>query len=292
MGIALLVGNGINRLNNSEASWEHVLKALSTGHTTERKLEFIKHKPFALLYEEILLATVKAESKLDEMPVKRKIAELVDSLKGNDFHRRIMACGVRHVLTTNYDYNLEKAALQQFPRSNLKPESKYSVFRRRAVAEQFVWHLHGESKAPATITLGFDQYSGYLQKLRGYATAERSGEEGSPFKRRLLDFDERDDCVYSWLDVFLRDDIHIIGLGFDFTEIDLWWALTYKARLAARGWSVGKTYFHDWHENELDDIGLAKSSLLAGLGAEIKTSVGKNGYESLYDDFLTKEFGV
>lgn len=292
MTIALLVGNGVNRLNNSEASWEHVLKVLSAGNTTANELEFIKHKPFALLYEEILLATVEAGSRLDEMPVKRKIAELVDSLKGNDFHRRIMASGTRHVLTTNYDYNLEKATLQRFPRSNLQPETKYSVFRRRAVAEQFVWHLHGESKTPSTITLGFDQYSGYLQKLRGHATAERSGEKGSPFKRGWLDFDERDDCMYSWLDVLLRDDVHIIGLGFDFTEIDLWWALTYKARLAARGWSVGKTYYHDWHESHLDGTGLAKRSLLAALGAEVRSRVCEDGYEPLYDNFLAKEFGV
>ena len=56
------------------------------------------------------------------------------------------------------------------------------------------------------------------------------------------DFDTVDGMVYSWLDVFLRDDIHIVGLGLDCTEIDLWWAVTYKARKKAQGFHVGRTF--------------------------------------------------
>jgi len=292
MGTSLLFGNGINRLNNAEASWENVLRELSAGNPTARELQFIKHKPFALLYEEILLAGVSAIKALNESPIKQRIASLVEELQGNEFHRRVMTSNVRHILTTNYDYNFEKATRLPFPRRNLESESKYSVFRRRAVAEKFVWHIHGEAKAPSTITLGYDQYSGYLQKLRGHATAERDGEKRAPFKRGELDFDECDGRVYSWLDVFFRDNIHIVGLGLDFTEIDLWWVLTYKGRLAARGHTVGKTYFYDWHQGDVDDAILARRSLLTALGVEVKAAVCEDGFDSLYDTFLVTELGV
>jgi len=265
---------------------------MSAGNSTPRELEFVKHKPFALLYEEILLTTASAEKHFDEMRVKTQIANLVKALKGNDFHHRVMSCDARHILTTNYDYNLEKATRQQFVQKNLQSETKYSIFRRYGVAKKFVWHIHGEVDAPWTLTLGCDQYVGYLQKLRGYATAERTGQRGSPFKRGEMDFDARGNFIYSWLDVFLRDDVHIIGLGLDFTEIDLWWVLTYKGRLKARGWGVGRTYFHDWHLDDVGDVGQAKRSLLTSLGVEVKPGVCDSGFDSTYDQFLADEFGV
>lgn len=292
MAIALLLGNGVNRLNNDGASWEHLLKTLATSGNRERELEYVKQKPFALLYEEIFLKTSPSESAKDEMALKRRIADLISNLRQNEFHRRFMQADVRHILTTNYDYNLEMASGLGHSRANLAAESKYSVFRRRAVGDKYVWHIHGEKGAPSTITLGYDQYCGYLQKLRAYATAERNLDNGSPFKLQDLSFDEHKGRRYSWLDVFFRDDVHIIGLTLDFTEIDLWWVLTYKARLRARGFKVGSTCFHDWHAGEADEDLRAKHSLLASLGVRVELTRVSTGYETAYDSFLHDILGV
>lgn len=286
MTISLLIGNGINRVSNEEASWEHVLRALRNQEATRKEIEFLKHKPFALVYEEVLLSGTYEGEPSDELAMKRRIARLVDGLATNEFHSRVMKSGVKHVLTTNYDYGFEKASGQRFERKNLMRETKYSVFRRRAVGNVYVWHIHGESEVPNSITLGYDQYSGYLQKLRGHATAKPASDSASPFKRREREFDTAEGTVYSWLDVFLRDDIHIVGLGLDFTEIALWWALTYKARLKARGWQVGKTMFHDWHVDPPDDQCRAKQSLLRALAVEVLPRECRAGYESAYDDFI------
>jgi hypothetical protein len=256
-------------------------------------LEFVDYKPLPLLYEEILSSQAQAyegKNDLGEFALKKRVAAAISSLPSGNFHGRLMQADVRHVLTTNYDYNLERA-LGRAKRSNLRSESKYSVFRRRGVSGKFVWHIHGEADAPATITLGYEQYCGYLQQLRNYATAERKAEKGSPFKRGDNQFDAGDDCVYSWLDVFFRDDVHIVGLALDFFEIDLWWALSYKRRLAGRGYSVGTTYFHDWHLNEIDDATRARNSLLKGLGVQVRSATAPR-YESLYEEFLTHELGV
>lgn len=286
MAISLLIGNGINRVSNREASWEYVLRALQDKNPSRKELEYIKHKPFALVYEEILLSGPSEDKQADEQDMKKRIANLVDVLDFNEYHGRVMKSGVKHVLTTNYDYGFEKASDQRNERKNLVRETKYSVFRRRAAGPTYVWHIHGESEAPNSITLGYDQYSGYLQKLRGHATADRESESGSPFKRGDSAFDITDGTVYSWLDVFLRDDIHIVGLGLDYTEIDLWWALTYKARLKARGWAVGKTIFHDWYSDVPDEQSLAKRSLLRALAVEVLPRDCSGGHESAYDAFL------
>lgn len=280
------MGNGINRITNKEASWEHVLKALVPKSRSHVELEYLKHKPFALVYEEIVLTGPSSDKQADEQEMKERIAELVSGLQVNDFHRRVMASGVKHVMTTNYDYGFERASGQRNVRQNLMRETKYSAFRRRAVGSGFVWHIHGEAEAPNSITLGYDQYSGYLQKLRAHATADRDSVSGSPFKRGDSTFDNVDGTIYSWLDVFLRDDIHIVGLGLDYTEIDLWWALTYKARMKARGWSVGKTVLHDWHLDPPDDQSMAKRSLLRALSVEVLPRDCSSGYEPAYDDFI------
>jgi len=292
MAISLLVGNGINRLNNEEAAWENVLRQLSAGNPTARELEHVKHKPFTLLYEEIVLTRISRPRMVDDFGAKKRIAELVNGFKVNAYHKRLMLAPLRHILTTNYDYTLEQATISENQRSNLQAETKYSLFRRRTVGDRYIWHVHGEANAPNTITLGYDQYCGYLQKMRSYATAERSGENGSPFKGGDVEFDARDGGIYSWLDVFFRDDIHIIGFGLDFTEIDLWWALTYKKRLEIRGFAVGKTYFHDWHSGTVDEAGFAKRSLLKELGVNVQPVACKDGFEPAYDNFLSSTFKV
>ena len=286
MATSLLIGNGINRVTNHDASWEHVLNALTPQTLSLPALEHMKHKPFALVYEEILLTRLSNDKNVDEHAMKSQIARLVGGLQFNDFHRRVMDSAVRHVITTNYDYGFEKATRQDYPRSHLMRESKYSVFRRRAVDDKFVWHIHGEVEAPNTITLGYDQYSGYLQKLRTYATADRESKNGSPFKMGNMAFDTAPGTVYSWLDVFLRDDIHIVGLGLDYTEIDLWWAVTYKARKRAQGFSVGRTIYHDWYVGEVEEQVLARRSLLRALSVEVLPRDCADGFENAYETFI------
>lgn len=296
MAISLLMGNGINRLTNNDASWESVLQELASGPMSGAELAHMKHKPFALVYEEILLTHMSSEKAENEALMKATIAERVGALASNGVHRRVMESRVKHILTTNYDYAFERAVRGTHAPSYLRRENKYSVFRRRAVGDKSLWHIHGEVDVPNSITLGYDQYAGYLQNLRAWATAERhSKRKGSPFKVNVLDFDTTGGVVYSWLDVFFRDDIHIVGLGLDYTEIDLWWALTYKARLKARGYQVGKTVFHDWSADPLAtnacdspvrELTLAKRSLLEALSVEVAAEDWEGDYLGAYEAFI------
>ncbi len=157
VAISLLMGNGINQLSNPNASWKHLIQSLASIAPADLNLSYADIKPPTLVYEEILLARPSLKPVNDDHRLKSQIADLVSRFESNDVHRRVMRAPIRHVLTTNYDYGFELSTGQKNKRDNLEVESKFSVYRRRAVADRFVWHLHGEAGAPNTITLGYDQ---------------------------------------------------------------------------------------------------------------------------------------
>lgn len=148
MPTSLLIGNGINRVSNKEASWEHFLKALSGPRTSAKKVEHHKHKPFSLVFEEVLLSRETRDAQADEFAAKSRIASLANQLETNKYHGQVMFSGLRHILTTNYEYGFEKASGLESQRVSLARETKYSLYRRRAVGKSFVWHIHGESGVP------------------------------------------------------------------------------------------------------------------------------------------------
>jgi len=97
------------------------------------------------------------------------------------------------------------------------PETIYRLHTFNKVKDKAIWHIHGEVDYPRTIMLGQEKYSNSLSRIINY-TVKRSDSKFS-------------DGVRSWVDLFLCSDVHIIGFGFDFSEIDLWWVLNYRARV-------------------------------------------------------------
>ena len=123
----LLVGNGINRLSQ-DYSWENLLEDLIAYIGKKHTIQFKKEKPFTLLYEEIYLRARKYRGK-NEIKLKEKITELMGNLKVNEFHTKFLNLGVKHILTTNYDYNLERSYMNHIGESdNLSSETKYRGF--------------------------------------------------------------------------------------------------------------------------------------------------------------------
>jgi len=298
----LLLGNGINRLSN-EYSWSDLLDELIKETGKSEVITYREEKPFTLLYEEIYLRTIKhLQSK--EIRLKEKIANLVLSkFTPNEFHTKILNSNVEHILTTNYDYNLERSSYRDHGKSaNVLNERKYNMFRRRNVNGRYIWHLHGEADAPNSITLGHEHYVGYLQKMGNYLkdkiTSKRKGKDKeirSPIQKAIYKQEEirtfdKDNTIYSWVDLFVMNDIYILGLSLDYTEIDLWWLMIFKERLKKeRGVHSGETMYNCFYPHTLDKKEKAKLSLLESLGIEvIKKDVGRNyeNVEDAYDDFI------
>ncbi|WP_149029753.1 SIR2 family protein [Paraburkholderia fungorum] len=285
----LLVGNGFNRLS-MQLSWQQLLSKLTTELGLGGQVAYHEQKPLSLLFEELCVRVPNFKTvRAAEHEVKKRIASLMESFPPHELLYPLVV-QFDSILTTNYDVSIEESlAGPLYYHQSTIPESRYSLFRKNDVGARQVWHIHGEASRPQSILLGYDQYAGYLQKIRNYVTngllpAESKSAQLIASARRLDENCENqgERQIFSWVDLFLRDHLHIVGLGFDFTEIDLWWLLVYKRR---RDTKTGRTFFYcididrDIYEREA-----AKMSLFSSLGVEIvavQADSYAGGYESI-----------
>ncbi|MCS6823990.1 MAG: SIR2 family protein [Cytophagaceae bacterium] len=285
---ALLLGNGINNISNDK-SWERLLLNIINFMGINDKITSIRSKPFPLLYEEIFLRSLTGVS-YPEKKLKEYIAQQVSQIEYNAIHTRIMNSSCRDILTTNYDYSLQKSIgchERGLKNMGYVLEKTYSIFRHNKAGPIRIWHIHGECNAPQSITLGYEHYGGYLQQIRNYAASgsyyETIGKKILPLIRRL-DYDEL--YIRSWIDIFFTKNIHIVGLSLDTSEIDLWWLLTFRARTTFRkpGKVANKVYYYC--PSEYVQASAEKLQLLEANGVEVVTVKGKhdsNYYNKVID---------
>jgi hypothetical protein len=99
----LLIGNGFNLVSDGGTSWNDLLNSLAGTPKTKHESDLREAKPFTLWFEEIASGTEHSQ-------LKQRIAEdLKMRLAPNRHHKDLMALNFQHILTTNYDYNLEAA---------------------------------------------------------------------------------------------------------------------------------------------------------------------------------------
>lgn len=291
---SLLVGNGPNLLTVGQLNWQNILKQLAIYASDRDVLKSAVGKPFPLLYEELAIRCMRRG--VLESDLKKHVAILMKEMVPNNFHGRLIGLGFNHVLTTNYDYCLERASKKPAKVADLSAEKRYNLYRRRCLDGKYVWHIHGEIDRPRTITLGYDHYVGYLAKLKEYLVFEgkeiESTDKHSTFIRGHKNFEEGKNPCYSWVDIFLRDDIYIIGLSLDYSEIDLWWLLVFKERQRLRAKkrsaapTIGNTVFYYIFEQRISMRDKARLSLLDSIGIETVTIQCDRGYERAYHAVL------
>ncbi len=228
----LLLGNGINNVSK-QYSWEQLIEDL-VSYVGVEQLD-TKDKPFPLFYEEIYLSNLKRGKKIDEKSLKTFISDRIKKIKPNNIHREIISRGFSDIITTNYDINLEcsrENSPDKFYNHGVVKENLYSLFRHSHINQTKVWHIHGELNSPKSILLGYEQYSGQLQLIRNYVVSG-TGEsyENIEFPPLFRLIQKNKVKGNSWLDLIFTENIHIIGLTLDFIESDLWWLLTFRARL-------------------------------------------------------------
>ena len=62
------------------------------------------------------------------------------------------------------------------------------------------------------------------------------------------------------------DNVYILGLALDYTEIDLWWLMIFKERLKRKsGFPYGNTTYCMFYPHTLDKMEKAKLSILLAL---------------------------
>lgn len=166
--------------------------------------------------------------------------------------RSIVSKGFDYVLTTNYSYEVEASLLNSEKVTEYRIRRLMNFYEIENAQTQFltntfnmignipVWHIHGEARKPNSMVIGNYFYGKVLKRCieRLDGSSNGSGSEsqkdkkddrsgiGKSFQKNIRE--ERAQKIGSWIDAFVLGDVYIIGLGLDFSEIDLWWLLEYK----------------------------------------------------------------
>lgn len=326
---ALLLGNGLNLLDSNQSfSWLDLLQKIKVEFNiiTDLDNEF---KPFPLVFEEMLNQKPgqnSFNSKIEN--IKKSIRSIFDNLienkRGyNDFHKNISQLNYDDILTTNYDYSVEKSLDDNFKKikKNVaidKTESKHSLKRGYKINNKTIWHIHGElfdcrkyseqskNYNEESIMIGYEHYSSYFQKIQENIKGQKGKQKiiNQSLMTRLKNH------VQSpfWTDIFFTHNIDIIGLSLDFSEFHLWWLINYRSneiRKASNKHQININnkityYYPKINEenndvtNNIDDIlkfknKIKKSSAIAELLKAFNIYVKEievNSYEDFYSEFI------
>jgi len=254
---AMLIGNGLNLLDSSQSfSWGKLLEQVKSEYRIGVDLDNI-FKPFPLSFDE-MQHTKSGDNSLNEKlknlkkAIKRNIEdELTGKLGFNNYHKKIAQLNYDDILTTNYDYSLEKSISSNFITQKKKyaqnnQERKYSLKRCYKInSKTKFWHIHGElfdsrkhsldsnSYAEESIMIGYEHYTEYLEKIQENIKG-KSGTQKTDYQSLTIRIKNSKESPF-WTDIFFTHNLDIIGQTIDFSENHFWWIFNYRANLIKGG---------------------------------------------------------
>lgn len=308
----LLLGNGINRAYADTAiSWGRLLKSVEKGRNLPDELPVSVPMP--------LEAVLRTGDSIDET-LKKRCAELygrVDSPEMEAVLQRLLSMGFDDILTTNYSYELEAAAVSRPEISKYRitksmrhtgevsvAESRYLLYTYNELNYQGhtnrIWHIHGEARKPDSMILGHYYYGNLLYKYQELLKRRGNSYYNNQKAQKMQE-------LGSWIDAFILGDVYILGFGMDFSEMDLWWLLNRKKREnaetggvyyfapAARSFDV-KTELLRVYNVKVEHFGyLVPGPQKEGTGEkerQEKLAESRRMYQSFYQDALDEIEGL
>jgi hypothetical protein len=254
---AMLIGNGLNRLDSDQSfSWGDLLEELKDRYSIEVDLENF-FKPFPLAFDEMQHLksgrnSLRSKLKNLKQSIKTEIEnQLADKRGFNDYHQKLASLDYDDILTTNYDYSLEKSIEPNFINKKRKfaqnrQERKFSLKRcYKLNSETKLWHIHGElfdsrthsdvskSYPEESIMIGYEHYANYLEKIQENIKG-KSGSQKTDNQSLTVRIRDNKPGVF-WTDILFTHNIDIIGQAIDFSENHLWWIFNYRANLMREG---------------------------------------------------------
>jgi len=292
MGKILFLGNGLNQVSSGGLSWSDLLNKMQIELLGESDKLINAEKPFTLWFEEFI-----ARSNDDVNTLKSNFIKKLGEIQPNTLHGLALNSGIENIITTNYDYCLERAINKEFSSNpKITAETTFSLFRHQEINNQLIWHIHGEVSKPGSVMLGMNHYSRYLHKIRDFL--KNPVEKNKIKYRSKFNHNEKHsefETTQCWVDLFLEHDVHMIGFGMDYTEQDIWYLLTEKNFLSKQNRTSGKTFFYHFVTNDKDSEQDQKNKLKDDAKIEILESLGvtiikiiknKDDYAGFYEDCL------
>ncbi|MCT8338566.1 hypothetical protein MG296_00740 [Flavobacteriaceae bacterium TK19130] len=294
---SILFGNGINRLNASNISWEDVLNDIKGPRKFAHNL-----LPYTMVYERVILETpnLHKDILLDEFEVKTKIAETLKRIGQNTLYSELFDLNIQNYLSTNYDYSFINSIIDRddinTPIHEYGTEDVYSLRRLKRISNVYekkkhLWQIHGEISKPATIMLGLDHYCGSIGKIDNYIKGRYSYVKDKHEIKELSiaeKFENNEFNGSSWVELFFTSNIHILGFTLDYVEIDLWWILNKRARMK-------KSFLKEFINNQItvyvSSMDQQKIGLLKSMSVNVEminVSKGEKKYNEYYERLIKK----
>ncbi len=281
----LFLGNGLN-LAFSGISWSDLIGKIAKRDDFDWSRSEMPMPLQAILASNNRIRTSLAAAKEDFRGKIRNEQQM-------DVLRDLLTMGFDDILTTNYSYELEEAALGKYELSDRQiaklmrytsenAERNYLLHTYNQVQcgdfENRIWHVHGEIRKTDSMILGHYWYGKLLYKI-----IEESERRKALYVRNQRE--EKETSLDSWIDSFILGDVFVLGFGFGLSEVDLWWLLNRKQRERA---DHGKVYFYELRSEKQRE----KTELLKLMDVEVldlgfshseKTSPnGKPDYKAFY----------
>lgn len=258
----LLLGNGLNRTYGGN-SWTDLMKRISVRDDLPEKLTC----PYPL---QAVLVTNDQVKKAMEMFKKDFFGTVNCELM--EYLQSLLSVCFDDILTTNYSYELEAAAIsretvsERFLKKNQRNildgeriEPKYFLHTFHPVSfenhESRIWHIHGEARKADSMILGHYYYATLLHRMIDFVR-----QRGSSYQQHQRE--KTMQTIRGWIDSFILGDIYVLGFGMDFSEFDMWWLLNRKKREKAQH---GRVYFYTPGDDSFDE----KEELLKQLDVEV-----------------------
>ena len=283
MNNVIFIGNGLNRTIKDEYSWETLMNEISK----EYNVLFDKNNSFPLEFEKMINVILKKDP--DKRiniynSVKKFISDkiLKMTLEKDSIHYRLLEIKCNNIITTNYDFLLEKAYIgETIDLKNIKPyEDKYLMRKLPIKTDINFYHIHGVATKVSSICLGYEHYAGLLENLRSNINKkEQNIKSKMIIKQKLFNEIKWDN---HWYEFFYNSNIYILGFNMDLSEIDIWWLLTHRAYLYYNNYEGLKekinneiVFFDIYKDTDLQKIRI--HNLLEGLHVKVKAyKIGKN----------------
>ena len=302
----IMLGNGLNRITYG-CSWTNIV------HTIDEDKKIIDGNAY-LLEDKIPntmqfnARTIKKMSidndttsiKDADIAIKTQLQKMMDSYNPIHLHQLLLKVYPQHIITTNYDYAINKAIEESGIYSFYKiddtyQEQKYSIRRCKKYLRNdnrstiTAWNIHGELNYINSIMLGYDHYCNTIGLIDAYLNGlykyNKRLSRSRSMREKII---EKDTRVLSWIDLFFISDIHILGFGLGYEELDIWYVIMKRRELQIELGTdkiCNKIYFYEKGTSK------GKRELLEFYDIQVvDTNVepDKDNYSPVYEDLIVK----
>lgn len=281
----LWLGNGVNRCFSGD-SWKQIIeKILNDGHSNYTP-DQIYQLPATM---QIIAATQDhVDTQMKDL-AKDLCAQGNDGILQSFLQDNVLNLPLKHIITPNYTYELEKAVQGNYStspanRSRKKTqdgstkENQYMLYRysqpENKESGKCIWHIHGEACTPSTMVMGQYYYGQLIAQMQKYLS-DNMGYYKVCSKNGVLP------KTKSWLDLFMTQDVYVIGFAMDLSEIDFWWLACYKKR------HFDNTKIYVYEPNLFGDEKAAIRIMMEAYGIELLTKdavVKGDEYVAFYEE--------